>query len=181
MGMPEDGALAQLPAPRRGGVSVFVRAVLISAVTAGLVAAVLSWQAARQTAKVADHGMERFAAEVTDGLAGGVAAAIRFRKPEDVAERARGLIERHPDKVVQIIAFDAAGEVFLTLPAETAADTTALSALAAGALSAGRGVQGRTAWTRRNWCPARTARPRAALPSTGPMPRLRPISRMRRC
>jgi methyl-accepting chemotaxis protein len=119
--------------------SLFMRAVAISATTAGIVAALLSWQAARLTEREAAAAMDRFAAEVTDGLAAVVAPAIRFRKPEDIAEKASELMQRNPDRVRRIIAFDAEGEVFLALPESPDADLEDLHALAMLALEGGSG------------------------------------------
>lgn len=124
--------------PRAGlRLSVFLRVVAILAVTTAIVAALVSWQAARLTARVAAEGLARYAAEVTESLAVGTAAAIRFRKAEDVTAEAQIVLDRALGAARTILAFDAEGQVVALLPA--AADPAAAAALqtmAADALAA---------------------------------------------
>ncbi len=114
--------------------SVFLRAVAILAVTTGIVAALVSWQAARLTARVAGEGLARYAAEVTESLAVASGPAIRFRKVDDVLAEAALVLDRSQGAAAVILAFDGAGAPVAVLP--EGADAAALLPLAAAALSA---------------------------------------------
>ncbi|MCB6177116.1 methyl-accepting chemotaxis protein [Rhodobacter sp. Har01] len=132
--------MSRLPALRLPGAgSVFLRAVLIAGATAGIVAAFLSWQAGQLTGKIALDGLHRYAEEVTAGMAVGIAPAIKFRKPADIADRAQALLDRSEGVAQAVYVFDLTGAAISVLPADRAADTASLADLARQALSRGEG------------------------------------------
>ncbi|EEW25988.1 methyl-accepting chemotaxis protein [Rhodobacter ferrooxidans] len=124
--------------PRR--TSVFLRALLIMVVTSGIVTAVLSWNAATLTSRVATDGLVRLADEVTQSLAAGTTAAIKFRKGDDIAHEVAAALQRTEGAAELAVAFDAKGAVITAVPPDRAADAGLLSGLISQALADGTAI-----------------------------------------
>ncbi len=114
--------------------SVFLRAVAITAVTTGLLAALLSWQGARLASDVAREGLRALATEMTEALTVGTGAAIRFRKADDIRAEMALTLDRSDGAALRAMAFDAAGAMIVATPDDASPEAQALAvqALASG-------------------------------------------------
>ena len=120
--------------------SLLIRVVLITVLTTGVLAALLSWQSVSLARQMARDGLARLAEEVTASLAAGTAAAVRFRKTDDIAAEIDTVLSREKGAALRAMAFDAGGLPIVTVPAATADEAAALSALALRALAEGQAV-----------------------------------------
>jgi methyl-accepting chemotaxis protein len=118
--------------------SVFMQAVAITAVTTGLLAVLLSWQGSNLARDTARKGLQDLAREMTEALAIGTGAAIRFRKADDIRTEMALTMDRSGGTAVHALAFDAEGTALAVLP--DGAVSPALQGLAARALSGGTAV-----------------------------------------
>jgi methyl-accepting chemotaxis protein len=103
-------------------VSVFLRAVLISAVTAGAVAVLLSWQGGLHTARIARDGLLQLSDEVTKAVTVGIAPAVKFRKADDIIAEVKPTMARSGGTALVALAFDAEGTVISSVAALGQAD-----------------------------------------------------------
>ena len=120
--------------------SVLLRAVAITAATTGILAALLSWQGAALARKVAREGMTELAQEVTASLTTGTAAAIRFRKTQDITVEIRAALQRAEGTALRAMAFDATGAPIVSEPPATGEKLAAMEELAKKALASGSAV-----------------------------------------
>jgi len=123
-----------------GRASVLLRAVAITAATTGILAALLSWQGAALARKVAREGMTELAEEVTASLTTGTAAAVRFRKLQDIEAEIRTALRRAEGTALRAMAFDATGAPIVSEPPATGEEIAAMQALAEKALASGTAV-----------------------------------------
>ncbi|WP_225026116.1 methyl-accepting chemotaxis protein [Xinfangfangia pollutisoli] len=118
-----------------GGGSVFLRAVGISAVTAAVVATLLSWQGGRLADDLARQGLLRFAGEATETLAESLTAAVKFRKAADVGLLVQPLLDRNAGTALRALAVDAKAGTIAVLPASDEDLAAPLKGLAEAALA----------------------------------------------
>lgn len=121
-------------APPKVGASVFVKAALLTALSIGVVVTTLSIMSSRLVTDTAEDGLRALAAEMTVAEARKIAAAVRFKKTDDVKASVSEFRASAGENFVALEIIDSEGARFFF----DGEDGDELGGLAREALSSGR-------------------------------------------